>query len=168
METRWPEKLPPGRVIEEESRHITFLFIGEHAPLQGIPTPPFKVGFAGYFDKCLVFHHDLIAWRANLGDQNLVPYQKELADWLKVELKDTILHATLCRKATHIQEWKECFHPLPFQSTSFHLFESLGFSRYRSLWQFDLPPPFVEVPHTADLAFLVRAESIEKLLWNAG
>jgi RNA 2',3'-cyclic 3'-phosphodiesterase len=180
----WPESFPGGRLIDEENRHFTFIFIGEERVerllnlIQDIPKPPFLVGPAGIFDACLPLpprHPHLIAWKADFGKKHalLQKYQTDVSLWLKdlgLEIKaerEYLPHVTLCRHPKHIKEWKEAFKPLPVQSANLHLFESLPLSKYRSLWHLSLQPPFVELPHTADLAYQVWAEGLDELLWNA-
>ncbi len=184
-EASWPEKLPEGRIIEEPHRHFTFVFIGDEeiegllSQLDAFPPPPFKVGLAGFFDACLSFpprHPHVVAWRANFGrkQEAFLSYQKEAVEWLiargfgeKKSERDYIPHATLCRSPFDATQWKKAFHPLPVKSDTLHLFESLGHSKYNSLWQLNLLPPFQELPHTADLAFHIRSESLQEMYWNA-
>lgn len=184
-EAPWPEKWPEGRVIEEPHRHFTFAFIGDEdanrllALMPRCPKPPFKVGLAGFFDACLLFpprHPHVVAWRGAFGpkQQALIEYQKEVEIWLAVEdvsfresQREFVPHATVCRQPFDAKKWQNAFQGLPVISSSLHLFESLGYSKYQSLWNYALPLPFTELPHTADLAFLIRGESLEELHWNA-
>ena len=64
----WPEKLPQGRLLDTEHRHLTLAFLGNVNPFQmqealrTFPPPPFTLGFAATFDQCLFlpFLHPLL------------------------------------------------------------------------------------------------------------
>nr|NGX53400.1 hypothetical protein [Chlamydiota bacterium] len=76
-------------------------------------------------------------------------------------------HVTLSRGTFVPKEWEKSFTPLPTMVTDIHLFESLGFSKYRSLWKYSIKPPFEELEHTGDIAFIVRGESLLQLFQHA-
>ncbi len=45
--------------------------------------------------------------------------------------------------------------------------ESLGHSHYQPLWRHSFLPPFAEIEHTADIAFLIRGADFYELFLNA-
>ena len=152
----WPEELPSGRILLEPDRHLTLAFLGESnmPDLSSFPKPPFSIGFAGIFDKPVFLAH-VAAWHVQWLEEGLVSYQKELANWL--HLKDNFLsHVTMTRKPYVDSEWKNAFQQLPLYVKNINLYESLGYSKYKILWQYPLLAPFDEIEHTADIAFLVR------------
>lgn len=180
----WPSKLPHGRLLEESGRHLTLAFLGQ-VPYAGlfeqlptIPLPSRSIGFAGQFDACLFLpkrHPHVAAWHvqwANDGDK-LDAYQKQLTQWIKdqglpVDEKGSFLsHVTICRSPFQIQAWKRAFTPLPLIAHQLHLYESLGHSRYKACWTHSLKPPFEEIEHTADIAFVIRAEALQHLYQHA-
>lgn len=181
----WPKELPPGRSIDESHRHVTLAFIGHvhfptlHALLPSFPQPPFHVGVVGQFDHCLPLpkrHPHVIAWHMQwLEDaQDLLLFQKSVIHWLiqngfsLLNPKRKFLpHVTICRPPFVEREWIKAFHPLPFFVKDIHLYESLGHSKYQSIWHYSLKAPFEEIEHTADLAFLIRGKDLNQLYQHA-
>nr|NGX36559.1 hypothetical protein [Candidatus Anoxychlamydiales bacterium] len=50
----------------------------------------------------------------------------------------------------------------------FNLFESLGGSVYKTLWKkIFVQKPFLEIPHTADIAYLIKGANFSDLLYNS-
>jgi 2'-5' RNA ligase len=180
----WPEKMPMGRFLDEEHRHITLSFLG-HADfgkmqksLDRFPYPPFKVGFAGVFSELLLLpprHPHVAAWKVQWIDDaiSLEPYQKILEAWLLEEgfmpdIRDNFLpHVTICRSPFHPRQWEKAFRPLPMIASGLHLFESMGSLRYLPLWSCPVKPPFEEYEHTADVAYRIYGESILQLKKHA-
>lgn len=181
----WPDTLPSGRVLEDSARHMTFAFLGEtYYPtleqlLPECPKPRFKVGKAGIFNKCLFLperHPNVVAWHLDwLDDASLVfAYYDELISWLNsrdvyvsTHKEGFLPHVTLSRKPFQISEWKRAFSPLPMFIKNLHLYESLGQLHYRPCWTHPLHAPFEELEHTADIAFLVRGETILEIYHHA-
>src|SRR5437868_6914258 len=73
----WPTQLPPGRVLDPTHRHMTLAFLGEtrydrlQEILPGFPTPPFSVGLAGEFNRCLFLperHPHVVSWHMRYLD----------------------------------------------------------------------------------------------------
>jgi 2'-5' RNA ligase len=175
----WPENYPKGRVLKEEDRHLTFAFLGNvdfkqfEAKLSSLPQPHFKVGIVGKFDQLIFLpkrNHTCATWHIEwLEDvQPLNEYRSQLLQWLEKERflfdkRDWLPHVTIARKPFEEEEWKNHFESIPVSITSLHLFESLGSSQYKSLWQFPFLPPFIELSHTADIAYLVRGMNVEAL-----
>lgn len=178
----WPQTFPEGRMIEESQRHFTLSFLGqiEYEPLHQIldsnPIKAEKIGSCGYFDKCLPLppsRPNVVAWHATCQrTSSLFTQQKRLDEWLaehhySLDNRPWLPHLTLCRKPFHINDWIKAFSPLPFYTSTIHLYESQGNLSYIPLWSHPLQIPFEEISHTADLAFFVYGESLDALYYNA-
>lgn len=152
----WPENFPSGRILLENHRHLTLAFLGESnmPDVRSFPKPPFSIGLSGYFDQCLCLSH-VIAWHIHWLEEGVVAYQQELASWLHLK-QDFLSHVTLSRKPYVEKEWKEHFMPLPLYVKNINLYESMGYSQYKTLWQYPLLAPFEEIEHTADIGFIIR------------
>jgi len=180
----WPENLPQGRIIDNNNRHLTLVFLGKsnyikmEDVLKNLPIPFFQIGRCGFFDKCLFLpkkRPNVSAWQIHwLEEDNAVEnYQKNLLTYLE-EKKITAnnknsfqAHVSIARSPKNLKNWEESFSPLPMYIQNLHLFESLGYSKYKSLWKLELMPPFVEIEHTADIAFHIYGESFSQLHLNA-
>ena len=180
----WPEKFPGGRILEEKERHMTLAFLGKveeekiMALLPDFPKPDFKVGIVGKFDQCLFLpprHPRVVAWNIQWLEEsgNFDDFLANLFEWLEKigfvakPKREFCPHVTLSRGSFIPKEWEKTFTPLPAMATDIHLFESLGFSKYRSLWKYRLKAPFEELEHTGDIAFIVRGESLLQLFQHA-
>jgi len=180
----WPEQWPVGRLLKDGQRHMTIAFLGQADSsillnaLSQFPSPSFKVGLTGRFDECLFLperHPRVVAWHIDwLGDEALISaYQKKFNGWLSSigfhirEHEAFLPHVTLCRSPFISKDWKKAFTKLPMYINGLHLYESKGSLTYEPLWSYPLLPPFEEIEHTADIAFLVRAENIQQLYNNA-
>lgn len=179
----WPEHLPAGRLIEESERHMTLAFLGNtpierlKEALQDFPTPDFTVGLVGTFDQCLFLpphKPSVVAWHADcLKQTKLNTFQKTLTEWLQQkgfsfdQKKEFLPHVALARSPFDIKPWKASFSILPFIAKDIHLYESLGHSKYTSLWTYTFKSPFEEIAHTADIAFLIRGNCLEELFLHA-
>jgi SHS2 domain-containing protein/2'-5' RNA ligase len=177
----WPEKLPSGRILKEQDRHLTVAFLGQtdflklQPLLETCPLPDFKVGKGGIFNKCLFLperHPNVAAWHIEWLDnpENIESYRETLILWLQENdiFIDTrharfLSHVTIARKPQKPDEWKKAFHPLPVMITNLHLYESLGNSQYRPLWTHPIKAPFEEIDHTADIAFVIRGKNLVEL-----
>lgn len=183
VQAPWPEKLPLGRMLDEKHRHMTLAFLGNvpFPPLQeslkDIPHPGIKVGISGHFDACLFLppgHPNVVAWRAVLKDEQLAlaNFQQTLSRWLMgqgyfLQEREWLPHMTLCRKPFDPHAWKKTFVSLPMCTGSIHLYESMGNLVYEPIWSFPIKKPFDEIEHTADIAFLVRGETLLQIYHNA-
>lgn len=176
----WPQENPHGRVIAEDSRHVTLAFLGdvEEEKAKGIlhefPLPPFRVGPVGYFDRCQFLperHPHVASWHA-LGLEKLDNYHLEVADWLRshqflIERRPFLPHVSIAREPFEKTAWEQAFKPLPLKIEGLHLYESLGHLTYIPIWSYPLLPPFVEIEHTADVAFHIQAERKEDIHLHA-
>lgn len=182
----WPEDLPRGRLLDPDDRHATMAFLGEipYEPLiqklhSQFPTPPFKVGLVGTFSECLFLpprHPNVVAWDVQWIDDNqpLRDYREVFLKWLKQQDYHPkehegpwLCHVTLCRKPFDYAAWKKSFRPLPMAIDAIHLYESLGHSKYKPIWSYPLIPPFQEIEHTADIAYLINGENLKQLHHHA-
>ncbi len=177
----WPSLWPKGRLIEEQYRHTTLVFLGTVSDpdlkesLKRAPPPAFKIGSRGYFDSILLLPEKrprVAAWHIHWFDEALSSFQLDLTNWLKangfsLEDRTWLSHVTVCRNPLSSDAWKESFQPLPCYAGSISLYESLGHSRYRSLLSISILPPFEEMEHTADIAFRVYGNSLQDLYESA-
>lgn len=174
----WPEKFPHGRILQENCRHLTLAFLGnvDYPPLEqqlhDLPLPPFKVGLVGKFDQCLFLPHRhprVVAWKGHWYEDSspITAYQRELLQWLQMRglahnepEREWLPHITICRQPKQLKEWESHFRELPFTTSTIHLYESVGNLNYVPLWSHHLKPPFEEIEHTADIAFLIHGETL--------
>lgn len=179
----WPSSFPQGRWLDSEHRHLTLAFLGNipYPPLrqllESFPSTSLKLGEVGYFDSCLMLpphHPNVIAWHAAwYHPQNrLTAFQTILSDWLLahqyvMDARPWKAHVTLCRSPFDSNAWKKHFIPTPFYTGAIHLYESKGNLNYLPIWSYPLKSPFVEINHTADMAFKICAETLDQLYHHA-
>ncbi|MGE5196350.1 MAG: hypothetical protein ACM3JI_03360 [Anaerolineae bacterium] len=183
VEVFWPEKLPKGRLIPEDSRHMTIAFLGQvpwkklEEELAAIPKLPFHIGPVGFFDKLLFLPEKtprVVAWHITWleGHEQMRNLQAALMQWLKhqgyrIDEGPFLSHLSLARAPFDCEEWEESFHQLPLFIKGLHLYESVGHLNYKPLWSHPLIPPFKEVDHVADIAFHIYAENFQQLYLHA-
>lgn len=177
----WPEKLPPGKVLDPLQRHMTLLFLGDADEtkllplLPQLPLPSFPIGLIGQFDSCLPLARAL-SWHVDWAfhSHELQEFQRTLMGWLQAHNfamrhrnGPLLPHVTICRPPFDAQEWQQTFQKIPLMASHLHLYESLGSSHYHSLWRYNFCLPFEEIEHTADIAFLILGEDLEQLYTHA-
>lgn len=178
----WPEQLPRGRLLEATCRHTTIAFLGNipYAPLQNLlpqlPLPPMTIGPTGKFDTCLFLppkRPNVVAWHVQWDQREpLLAYQRQLTDWLRehgfeLEVRDYLPHVTLARWPFEPIDWKAVSPVRPLFGRALHLYESMGNLRYEARWTHPFIAPFVELSHTADIAFLIRGENLQQIFFHA-
>lgn len=179
----WPQELPSGRIISEETRHITLAFLGQHdftpllKKLDEAPKPAFSLGIGGIGSDLLFLpkeHARVVALKVDwLEDPHpLYVFQQELSRWLEaagysLKKHSFMPHITIARTPFEREEWQKDFRPIAFYISAFHLYESLGALSYQSLWTYPLTAPFSELDHTADIAYEIRGNSVPQLFANA-
>lgn len=179
----WPAALPKGRVLDETHRHLTLAFLGNipYQPLldriDQFPKFPAVVGTVGFFDSCLLLPHrhpHVVAWHARWfeGNDSLSSFQHSLSAWLAslnyaIDSRPWMPHLTLCRQPFDKGGWMSAFIPLPFYTSHIHLYESTGQLTYVPIWTLSIKPPFEEIEHTADMAFIIRGENLQQIYQNA-
>jgi len=174
----WPPLSPPGRVIESSSLHLTLAFLGNvalssiEALLPTFPKPSFHLGLPGCLDTLLFLPEQ--SPRTVSAHVKLFSHEIEwknfilaLGSWLSMDLSSFLPHVTFARSPFHKEDWEKFFTPLPLIIQGFHLYESVGSLTYTSLWHYPLLPPFEEIEHTADIAFLLRGETLAELYLHA-
>ncbi len=144
--------------------------------LKDFPTPSFKVGPAGYFDQCLFLperHPHVVAWHVQWYEKVVFDeFQKLIANWLicqgyPIDERPFLPHVTIARSPFKDHEWKKSFIHLPIIVKNIHLYESVGNLVYNPIWSFPIISPFEELDHTADIAFVIKAETIENIHLHA-
>jgi RNA 2',3'-cyclic 3'-phosphodiesterase len=185
IEAPWPLKLPYGRIIDAHFRHMTLAFLGE-CSLQKIqdllpmlPKPPFSFAPTGVFEQVVFLpkrFSRVVAWQLRWMEDPLKmkSFYEEFSSLLRENQllseekpRELLPHVTMARKPFARSHWKKSFLPLPLMATGLHLYESLGHSCYHSLWEHPFLFPFEEIPHTADLAYLIKGSSFTDLYLHA-
>ena len=174
----WPHEFPAGRILEEENRHLTLAFLGTTSPSQllekNIPLPSFQIGPASFSTKWIFLPNEKEARVVAADVESIGPlldYQKILAQWLKAqdypESRPFFPHITIARGSFDVEAWKAFPCQIPFYIRSIALLESLRHSHYQHLWRHSFIPPFAEIEHTADIAFLIRGNNFHELFLHA-
>ncbi len=172
----WPH-LPPARMIAETERHLTLTFLGNTSLpaikqlLPQFPKPSFIVGPVGWCNRLLFIPEGdpkVAAYYIEWLQGDIAPLHMELQKWLSLPDKRAFLpHVTVARSPFDKEAWKESFEEFPIAVRAIHLYESVGHLNYVPLWTYPLTPPFEELEHTADIAFLIRGENLAALFVHA-
>jgi len=179
----WPENLPHARTLKAKHRHLTLAFLGNtayskiKASITRLPRPFFRVGPVGVFDACLFLpEHNpkVVSWHIeSFGKGDVIAqYQENLISFLEGEgyelgHRKFLKHVTLGRSPFLPKQWKKSFYPLPLYFQNLHLYESHRGLCYEPIWTHDLLPPFQEIEHVADIAFLVFGKTLQQIYCNA-
>jgi len=183
VQAPWPSFLPKGRIIAEETRHITFAFLGNHPyealekALPHLPQTSFLLGPVGLCDRVVflpIKTPRVVAYHVDwLTDgKKIIEFQSKVLDWLEslhypTDKRPLLPHVTVARAPFDPKEWEEAFYPLPCILTGVHLYESLGNLTYNTLWHRDFSPVFEEFEHTADIAYRIRGHTPQELYLHA-
>lgn len=175
--------VPKGRILKEDSRHLTAAFLGNidfdllEPLLPKLPLPQFQVGFTGHFDKCLFLppkHPRVVSWNAHISmHKDCEDYVLTLNQWLNDRGISTDLrlpwlpHVTIARAPFNLTHWEKAFTPLPFTCHALNLYESFPELVYKPIWSKKFQVPFEEIEHTADTAFHIHGETMEQIYENA-
>lgn len=183
----WPSSYPKARLIPEESRHQTLVFLGplpeeRRAALLEFPlriSLEMPLAPAGYFDSILflpergesprvvAFHPRILS-----SSRGLLSLASRLQEELALrgcapEKRPFLPHISVARAPFSQEDWQASFTPLPFLFTALHLYESVGELQYHPLTTVPLMAPFEEIEHTADVAFIVRGSDLKQLALHA-
>lgn len=182
VEAAWNHPLPEGRILKEENRHVTLVFLGDRSlsglleDLKDFPDEGSRLGLAGKCNHLLFLPkrgpHVVAAEVDWLDPQEFLQIHQGLTSWLSehghaVESRELLAHVTMARTPFHAKEWKEAFTPFPLITKSLHLYESLGNLNYKPVWSLPFLPPIEEIEHTADIAYRIRAQNIPQLFLHA-
>lgn len=160
-----PEK---KRVVAPSMRHITLKFIGWTEKEPPIPLIPFVMSPVGILNDLLFLpknHPRVIAYQAIFlsEESNFKKFQEELID-KQAPSRPALPHVTIARTSSLDRDkWEKWFTPLPFFIKGIHLYESKDELCYTPLFSQELIPPFIEIEHTADLAFLIQGCDFNQL-----
>ena len=164
-------------MIAETERHLTLAFLGNTSfaaieeLLPQFPKPSFAVGPVGWCDRLLFIpeeHPKVAAYHIEWLHGDLAPLHAALQQWLSLADKRAFLpHVTVARSPFDREDWRETFEEFPIAVRAIHLYESVGHLNYVPLWTYALLLPFEELEHTADIAFLIRGESLSALFAHA-
>lgn len=177
VEAAWPKE-PPGRPVPQASRHVTLKFIGamnekdEMSLIESLSHLPRSLGFAGMVEKVFFLPERdprVAAYHVMVGNKpRLNRFKEGLLGTLN--LTDTspwLSHTTAARAPFSKHDWEAFFSPFPCVMSTLHLYQSFPDLDYRPLATYHLHPPFEEIPHEADFAYLIRGETIEELYFHA-
>lgn len=188
IEAPWNNSFPNGRILKIEDRHLTLIFFGkcDYSTIENhlgrMPLPSFLVTPVGILDKFLFLpkktQKKVVAYHATFFDKELENYQQTLFDWcIENRLIDSnqnsscenrfLPHLTIARNPNSIEDWNNSFLPHPFYIKDLCLYESLGNCTYEVLWNKKFLLPIEELPHTADIAYIIRAKDLQDLYIHA-
>lgn len=184
-DANWPAFSSKARFIEDKNRHMTLAFLGMQPYneldffFKSIPKPPL-VGFSAVAEEILFLPFNKpstasYSLRFLTGKDRLLDYQKKLSFYLiqkdlisLIDQKRAFLpHVTFARQPFEKDKLKFEFTKFVITLSDLHLYESLGGLSYSPLVTNEIRVPFEEIDHTADIAYLIRGESLEEIALNA-
>lgn len=187
IQAPWPDQWPKGRIIQEEFRHLTLLFLGKTnlektlSVLNKLPKIFFPFAKIGFLDEVLFLPNNVksprvCAYHVDFKDEikTVFDFQDQLLQTFKkagFEFSEQdyhfLPHISIARNPQDMDQWKKITQPLPAIFPSLHLYESLGYSSYRKLWSREFILGFEQLPHTADIAYAIRGKDYNQLLKHA-
>ncbi|MBS0624917.1 MAG: hypothetical protein JSS32_02565 [Verrucomicrobia bacterium] len=171
IEAPWPDLELSGRILSPENRHMTLVFLGDVT--SNLPPHPFTFGLAGYFNEVTFLPHReprVVAWKVEWLEEKepFFEYQAKLAQLIeKADDRKFLPHVTMARAPFEAEEWKIAFQKIPLFAKSVAFYQSLGHSCYKILQSQQIPAPFKEIEHTADIAFIIRGKDLIQLHLHA-
>jgi len=179
----WPDKFLSNEIIKEENRHFTILFFGGQDQdakniLMNFPKPESILSPTGVFSNYVGLPKrspHLVAMEGKIiTGMNIEDYRNNISRWSEMQKIDFkkpkrpfYPHLTICRKHPDIFKWESSKIKIPFYIDGINLYQSLGKSEYERLKTYPLVPAFEQIHHTADIAFLIRGESLQSIFINA-
>lgn len=177
IDAPWPDHLPPGKYIARQYRHCTLVFLGKKSFEHNadFPQPSFQTAPVGFFSKCIFLPKNssrVVSWEMEWFTQGIEEYQNTLETFFlekgfQLDQREWLAHVSIARKPEERDTWLNTFEKLPFIVIGLHLYESLGNSNYTSHWKHSFHPPFCELSHTADLAFILYGIDLLTIYHNA-
>ena len=129
----WPQNPIEEKTLSFSNRHFTFLFLGKQEVekllplLQKMPSLPFFISPAGFFDRCIVLpskRPSVVALQFHLETyaQELKNFHYLFIQWLldqKIEIKELekeklLFHVSVSRKPQSLELWEQTFKKRPF------------------------------------------------------
>lgn len=152
IEAPWPENVPSGQIVPPLSRHLTTLFFGKEKPQREVLTkPPFVLSPGGVIDG-LLFLSKVVAYSPSFFEPGITSVK--------------LPHITVSRTTGQEELWEKQFYPIPFYLKDLNLYHTVGHLQYEKVETYPFIPPFEEIEHTADIAFMVRGRHVGELYRN--
>lgn len=145
---------------------MTLLFLG-NKKIPPIPEPKWKLPPLGILESWIFLPKESPRVVAAVptflaGEKELLDYHSEL-----VPKEKLLPHISVSRDPFDREAWEKFPCHIPFFIHGVALYKSLGHSQYEILWETKSLPPFEEIEHTADIAYIIRGENHHQLCLHA-